>query len=90
MTTDLGQCIELIYGNMGLGYQCSRKAKVVHERKAYCNQHSPAGQAKREEKFQEKLTRHRETDRKKYAAMSYDRKAGDYCRAKGLTIEELT
>ena len=92
MTTTLGYCTQTIFSNARWdfeGHTCSRKAKVVEDGKRLCSLHSAAGQAKKEQKSQEKMAFNRAIDLKRFDKLAYDRAAGDYCRAKGLTIEEL-
>ena len=85
MTTDLGRCTKQVSDNEGWAtwYQCKRNAKMTFEGNRFCTQHDPIKRAERHSKADEQL-------RAKWSREDYDRVAGNYCRAKGLTIEELT
>ncbi len=87
------QCSQRVFdGTRGdRGHICTRYAKVfLEDGTPFCNLHSPEGQAEKERKFQETYAAQRDADHKKYEMLAYDRKAGDYCRALGLTYHDLS
>ena len=49
---DLGQCCVILPGDGFHSYQCSRKAKVIHDGAAYCGQHNPKAVKARRDKSQ--------------------------------------
>ena len=68
---------------------CTRTGKVFDQDKWWCIQHSPAEKAKRMRKMAELDEARRERMSQHMVKERYDRAAGDYCRAKGLTVEQL-
>lgn len=84
MTTDLGRCTKQVSGRATSWpryHQCKRKAVIV-DGKAFCTVHSPAKVVKRDAKVSEKWNA-------KWDKTRYERAAARYCRAKGLTMEDL-
>lgn len=84
MTAELGRCTKRVSGHERWAklHQCQRNAKVVVEGKSFCTQHSPAAQEKRDKAYREKRDTELENRHYSFAAAAW-------CRAKGMTIEEL-
>lgn len=90
MTT---QCTKRVFSTLRSdisGHICNRNAKVFVGNKGLCTLHSPEGQANKERKFQEKYNAQRAADTERFAKLAYDRAAGNWCRSKGMTVEDLT
>lgn len=88
----MGTCSKRVFSTLRSdvgGHICTRNAKVVENGKPFCALHSVAGQAEKERKFQEKYAAHRAADNEIYAKRAYNSAAGNWCRARGMTIEEL-
>jgi len=63
--------------------------KVFDEAKWWCTQHSPAKEAERRQQSDERYAAKTTVRHEQSAKEAYDRTAGNYCRALGLTLDDV-
>lgn len=63
-------------------YSCSKKANIVIDGKSYCGTHNPINVKKRDDKMSKDFD-------KEVLDNAYKRYSLDYCKKKGLSLEEL-
>lgn len=83
------RCAETI-NHGGWPSPCSRNGRVFDQNKWWCTQHSPAKKAERVQKQDERYKTQTLMWEERQTKLRYDHAAGDYCRASGLSLENLS
>ena len=71
------------------GHRCFRNATVFDQDKWWCTHHPPAKKAERLGQQKERYETQTKALDERFSTEAYDRAAGRYCRARGLTLEAL-
>ncbi len=83
------KCSERVDGGRMGTVPCSRGGKVFDQGKWWCTQHSPAKLIERRRQTRERWSVEERLRQELFTKETYDRAAGDYCRVRGLALEEL-